>query len=74
MVSDFIFHLRDSKVYLCDVKTTNTSVYLSEKTLLLFCLWDTFARISIQMICFSIKLKTEWSDIFFQNAVRESIM
>ena len=31
MVSDFIFHLRDSKAYLRDVKTTNTSVYLSEK-------------------------------------------
>ena len=24
------------------------------------------------MICFSIKLKTEWFDIFFQNAVSES--
>ena len=26
------------------------------------------------MICFSIKLKTEWFDIFFQNAVQESSM
>ena len=43
-----------------------------KKSLLLFCFRDTFARISIQMICFSIKLKTEWFDIFFQNAVSES--
>ena len=45
-----------------------------KKSRLLFCFGDTFARISIQMICFSIKLETEWFDIFFQNAVRESIM
>ena len=50
-----------------------------KKSLLLFCFRDTctFARISIQkyvMICFRIKLETEWFDFFFQNAGRESIM
>ena len=45
-----------------------------KKSRLLFCFRDTFARISVQMICFNIKLETEWFDIFFQNAVRESIM
>ena len=31
---------------------------------ILFCFRDTFARISIQMNCFSIKLETERFDIF----------
>ena len=45
-----------------------------KKARLRFCFRDTFARISIEMICFSIKLETDWFDVFFQNAVRESIM
>ena len=35
-----------------------------KKSRLLFCFQDAFAHISIQMICFSIKLETEWFDIF----------
>ena len=37
-----------------------------KKSRLLFYFRDTFARISIPMICFSIKLETEWFDIFYR--------
>ena len=49
----------------CNAILPFTSRKKSRLLVLLFCFRDTFTRISIQMICFSIKLETEWFDIFF---------
>ena len=67
MVSDFIFHLSNNYAYLRDLKPPILPFTSRKKSRLLFCFWDTFARTSVQMICFSIKLKTEWFDFFFSR-------
>ena len=64
----------DSKLHMWGLKR-NTSVYISEKISTSVLLSEYVCSYINKNDLFSIKLEREWCDIlFFQNAVRESIM